>query len=112
MIRCIRIEENMLGGTLHAFVELELTKAGLIIRDCGWHKFQGQEWVTFPRRVLVDRNAGSQPLIEIRDPYLKDQFQAEALKAIHAFLPQEGRREYGKGKEPEVVDVEVKQIEG
>jgi hypothetical protein len=101
MIRCTRIEHEE-NGTLRGFVDLELTKVGLIIRDCRWHKKGNREWVEFPAVMVRDRyeahdgKRNLKSLLEITNPYFKDQFRAAAVAAIHEFLPKKGRRDYGK----------------
>ena len=32
-------------GSLRAFVDLELTRIGLVLRDCTWHRHDGKEWI-------------------------------------------------------------------
>jgi hypothetical protein len=88
MIRCVRIrpyEKN----TLRGFVDLELTRVGLVLRDCTWHRHEnGKEWVGFPARPYEDKNGNTawQPLIEFAEgaTEARKQFQAQALEAIHA----------------------------
>jgi len=68
MIRCIRFrpfEKN----TLRGFADLELTRIGLVLRDCTWHEKNGKEWVGFPARSYQDKdgNAQWQALIEFAE---------------------------------------------
>ena len=38
-------------GTLRAFVDLELTRIGLVLRDCAWHRqADGREWIGLPSK--------------------------------------------------------------
>lgn len=67
MIRCIKIRRYE-KNTLRAFVDLELSRAGLVLRDCRWHEKNGEEWVSRPA-----------------------QFQEGALAAIHAAVAEQKR---------------------
>ena len=66
MIRCVsfrRFEKNTLCG----FADLELTRVGLVLHGCTWHRHpDGKESVGFPARPYqdTDRNTQWQPLIE------------------------------------------------
>jgi hypothetical protein len=66
MIRCIRFrafEKNTLKG----FAGLELTRVGLIIRDCTLHEKNRKEWVGFPARSYEAKTGETawQPLVEL-----------------------------------------------
>ena len=88
MIRCIRFrpyEKNALKG----FVDLHLTRVGLIIRGCLWIAKDGEEFVGFPMRSYRDQDGRQwRALIEFAADATKarEQFQAKALEAIHAFV--------------------------
>jgi hypothetical protein len=92
-ILCIkyrRFEKN----TLRGFVDLQLTRVGLVIRDCTWHRHpDGKEWVGFPARSYVDENGGTHwvPLIEFAEGARKarEEFREQAIKAIHAAVADE-----------------------
>src|SRR5262249_21368912 len=59
MIRCTHFrpyEKN----TLRGFVDLELTRVGLVLRDCAWHEKNGKQWVAFPARSYTDKDGGTQ----------------------------------------------------
>ena len=53
MIRCIHFrpyEKNTLKG----FVDLELTRVGLVLHDCTWHRHEnGKEWVGFLKMAFA-----------------------------------------------------------
>jgi hypothetical protein len=87
MIRCIRFrpyEKNTLKG----FCDLELTRVGLVLRDCCWHQHaDGKEWVSFPARSYTDKNGNTQwqALVEFTEGAreAREQFRKQALDAIH-----------------------------
>jgi hypothetical protein len=91
-IRCIKFRA-FTKNTLKGFTDLELTRVGIVIRDCPWHEKAGKEWVGFPARSYEDKDGQTkwQPLIE----FAKDadearrRFQEQALDAIHAFADEE-----------------------
>ena len=89
MIRCIRFrafEKNNLKG----FVDLELTRVGIIIRDCTLHEKGGREWIGFPARSYEakDGTTAWQPLVEFAEgaTEARRQFQEQAVAAIHDFV--------------------------
>jgi hypothetical protein len=86
-IRCIkfrRFEKNTLKG----FADLELTRVGLIIRDCTWHEKDGREWIGFPAKSFTGQDGATKwtPLIEFAEGAVeaRKQFMQQALDAIHA----------------------------
>jgi hypothetical protein len=84
-IKLRRFEKNTLKG----FVDLQLTRVGLVIRDCCWHEKDGKEWVSFPARSYTDPGTGEvkwQPLVEFAPGARKarEQFREQAIEAIHA----------------------------
>jgi hypothetical protein len=88
MIRCIRFRAFQ-KNTLKAFVDLELTRVGIVLHDCTWHVHEGgREWVGFPARSYEDKTGKTQwsPLVEFAEGAreAREAFQAQALKAIHA----------------------------
>jgi hypothetical protein len=94
VIRCIKFrayEKN----TLRGFADLELTRVGLVLHDCTWHKKDGKEWVGFPAKSYEDRNGNTawQPLVEFADgaKEAREKFQKQAIEAIHAAVAE--RRE-------------------
>jgi hypothetical protein len=88
MIRCIRFRPYI-KNTLQGFADLELTRVGLVIRDCCWHRHKGgKEWISFPARPYEgpDGNTAWQSLIEFAESArdAREQFQRQALAAVHA----------------------------
>lgn len=86
MIKCIKFrayEKN----TLRAFVDLELTRVGIVIHDCTWHLSHGKEWVSFPARSYQDKNGAMQwsPVVEFSKTAgeTREVFQTHAVAAIH-----------------------------
>ena len=93
MIRCIKIRRYE-KNTLKGFVDLELIRTGIIIRDCTWHRHEnGREWVSFPARPYEDKNGNTawQPLVEFAEgaTEARKQFQQKALEAIHAAVAEQ-----------------------
>jgi hypothetical protein len=91
MIRCIRFrpyEKN----TLRGFADLELSRVGLVLRDCTWHEKNGKEWVGFAARSYADKdgNTAWQPIVEFAEgaKEARQQFQQQALEAIHLAIAQ------------------------
>jgi hypothetical protein len=91
MIRCLKFrpyEKN----TLRGFADLELTRVGLVLRDCTWHEKNGKEWVGFAARPYENKDGttGWQPLVEFAEgaTEARKQFQQQALEAIHAAVAQ------------------------
>jgi hypothetical protein len=86
-IRCIRFR-SFEKNTLRGFADLELSRVGLILRDCTWHEKNGKEWVAFPARSYQDKNGNTlwAPLIEFAEgaTQAREQFQRQAVEAIHA----------------------------
>jgi hypothetical protein len=87
MIRCIKFRPYQ-KNTLRGFVDLELTRVGLVLRDCTWHIKDGKEWVGFPARAYETKNGETawQPLIEFAEgaKEAREQFRRQAIEAIHA----------------------------
>jgi hypothetical protein len=86
MIRCIRFRPHV-KNTLRGFVDLELTRVGLVLRDCTRHEKNGKEWIGFPARSYTDKDGNTQwsPLIEFAEgaTAAREQFQQQAINAIH-----------------------------
>jgi hypothetical protein len=88
MIRCIRFRPFQ-KNTLKGFADLELTRVGLVLRDCPWHRHaDGAEWIGFPARAYQDKDGNTQwsPLVEFAEGAkdAREQFRKHALAAIHA----------------------------
>jgi hypothetical protein len=91
MIRCIKFrpyEKNTLKG----FADLELTRVGLVLRDCTWHEKNGKEWVGFAARPYENKDGDTawQPIVEFAEgaTEARKQFQEQALEAIHLAVAQ------------------------
>jgi hypothetical protein len=89
MIRCIRFRSYE-KNTLKGFADLELTRVGIVIRDCTWHEKNGHEWVGFPARAYETKTGETawQPLVEFADgaTAARKQFQEQAVAAVHDFI--------------------------
>jgi hypothetical protein len=49
-VRVVNLRPQEKGG-LRAFVDLELTRIGLVLRDCTWHRqADGREWIGLPSK--------------------------------------------------------------
>jgi hypothetical protein len=81
-------------NTLKGFVDLELTRVGLVLHDCTWHRHEnGKEWVGFPARSYTDKDGGThwQALTELAEGAraARDQCQQQAIEAIHAAVAEQ-----------------------
>ena len=93
MIRCLRFrpyEKN----TLRGFADFELTRVGLVLRDCTYHRHaSGKEWVGFAAKPYETKTGETawQPIVEFAEgaTEARKQFQQQALEAIHAAAEQE-----------------------
>jgi hypothetical protein len=86
MIRCIKFCAYQ-KNTLKGFVDLELTRIGLVLHDCTWHESHGKEWVSFPGRPYEQNGEKRwQTLIEfaVGAKEVREQFRKLAIEAIHA----------------------------
>jgi hypothetical protein len=73
-------------NTLQGFVDLKMTKVGMEIRECTYHRQNGKEWVGLPARSYEkDGKTSWVPLVWFEKEYLQT-FQKAARKAIHAYL--------------------------
>jgi hypothetical protein len=93
MIKCIRFR-RFEKNTLKGFADFELTKVGLIIRDCTFHESNGKGWVGFPARSYTDPATGEikwQALVEFAPGAResREQFRKQAVEAIHAAVADE-----------------------
>jgi hypothetical protein len=76
-------------GSLRAFVDLELSRVGIVLRDCTWHqREEGNEWVSLPARPYQGSDGVQrwQSIVEFAAgaTTARKQFQEQALAAIHA----------------------------
>jgi hypothetical protein len=97
MIRCIKIRRYE-KNTLRAFVDLELSRVGLVLRDCTWHRHpDGKEWVGFPAKAYETKNGETawQSLVEFTEgaKEARKLFQEGALAAIHAAVAEQEREQ-------------------
>ena len=81
-------------NTLRGFRDLELSRVGLVLRDCTWHRHaDGKEWVGFPARSYTGQDGETKwrPLIEFAEGAgeARKQFQQQALDAIRAVAGEE-----------------------
>jgi hypothetical protein len=79
--------------TLKGFCDLQLTRVGLVIRDCCWHAKDGNEWISFPAKSYTDQNGVTHwvPLLEFAEGARKarEEFRKRAVEAIHAAVADE-----------------------
>jgi hypothetical protein len=91
-IRCLRFRAFK-KNTLLGFADLELTRVGLILRDCTLHEKNGKRWIGFPAKSFTGQDGESKwtPLIEFAEGAgeARKQFQQQALEAIHAVAGEE-----------------------
>jgi hypothetical protein len=78
-------------GSLRAFVDLELTRIGLVLRDCTWHRqADGKEWIGLPAKPYKgpDGVIRWKPLVEFAPSAseARRQFQEAALVSIHSLM--------------------------
>ena len=87
MIRCIKFRP-LQKNTLQGFVDLQLMKTGIIIRECTWHRQGDKEWVSFPARHYEDANGKTvwTPMVAFAEGATdaRQQFRKYAIAAIHA----------------------------
>jgi hypothetical protein len=90
MIVCTRFRRYE-KNTLRGFADIELTRVGLVIKECCWHESHGKEWIAFPARSYVgpDGETKWQPLVEFAGKNAtaaREQFRNQALVAVHDFV--------------------------
>jgi hypothetical protein len=82
MIRCIKFRPY----AKNTLADLELSRVGLILRDCTWREKKGKEWVAFLARSYQDKDFNKlwAPLIEFAEgaKHAREQFQHQAVAAI------------------------------
>lgn len=93
MIRCLRFKPHE-KNTLRGFADLELTRVGLVLRDCSLHEKNGKEWISFPARSFEGDDGAThwqQPLIEFAEGarQAREQFQRQVVAAIHTAIAAE-----------------------
>jgi hypothetical protein len=87
-VRVVNLRPQAKGG-LRAFVDLELTRIGLILRDCTWHQqANGREWIGLLSKPYQGGDGVTRwkPMIEFASSAseARKRFQEAALKAVHA----------------------------
>ena len=86
MIRCIKLRRYE-KNTLRGFVDLELSRVGLVIHGCTWHVKGGKEWVSFPAQRYEDQGGNTlwSPIVEFLEGAKdeREQFRRAAIDAIH-----------------------------
>jgi hypothetical protein len=98
MIRCIRFQPD-LQNTRQGYADFELTKVGLIIRRCIWHKQGKKEWVAFHAHREDDGTWTH--IVQFADSAQREQFRTLAVEAIHDFFAKQGhKQEAGGGGDP------------
>ena len=75
--------------TLRAFVDLELTRIGLVLRDCAWHRrTDGRAWIGLPSKPYQGGDGVTRwkPIVEFASiaSEARQRFQEAALAAIRA----------------------------
>jgi hypothetical protein len=89
MIRCINFRPYQ-TNSLRGFADLELTRIGLVLHHCTWHRYaNGKEWISFPTRSY-EHDPGKTmwaPVIEFAAgaKYAREQFQKQARS--RPFMP-------------------------
>jgi hypothetical protein len=68
-------------GTARAFLDIEVTTLGIVLRDCIWRRHDGREWIGLPAR----RGDGVADFIPSASS-ARRRFQQAALKAVHAVM--------------------------
>jgi len=86
MIKCTSFRQ-MEKNTLRGFADLELTRIGLVIKDCTWHLKDGKEWIGLPARSYDDAEGVRRwsPIVEFTPEAKAERaaFQRAALGAVH-----------------------------
>jgi hypothetical protein len=92
MIKCVKFRPFS-KNTLRGFADLELTRIGLILRDCTLHEKNGKQWISFPAKSFTGQDGETkwQPLVEFAEgaDEARKQFMRAALDAIHAVIGEE-----------------------
>jgi hypothetical protein len=84
MIRCLKFRPYT-KNTLKGFADLELSRVGIVIKECCWHEKGGKEWISFPAS-FEGKDGQTQwfALVEFAQGarQARDEFQRQALEAI------------------------------
>jgi hypothetical protein len=87
-VHVVNLRPQAKGG-LRAFVDLELTRIGLALRDCTWHRHaDGREWIGLPSKPYQGGDGVTRwkSMVEFASSAseARRRFQDAALKAIRA----------------------------
>src|SRR5262249_53827423 len=86
MITCPKFRPHE-KNTLRGFADLELPRGGIHLQGLSWAGKDGKGWVFFPGRALEERRkANVAAAVEFAEgaKEARNQFQQQALDAIHA----------------------------
>ena len=87
MIKCTRFRAFS-KDSLKGFADFELSRIGLILRDCTWHESNGKEWISFAARSYTTQDGTTSwtPLVEFsrEAKQARAEFQRQALAAVRA----------------------------
>lgn len=90
MIHCIKFRSYR-KNTLLGFADLELTRVGLVLRECPWHQHpNGKTWIAFPARPYTGADGVPrwQPLAEFSPGADREEFQRQVRAAIDSYIKQ------------------------
>jgi hypothetical protein len=87
MIRCIKYRP-FVKNTLQGFCDFELTRVGIVLRGCTWHRKGDKEWIGFPAQRYEDDAGHVQwaPMVEFAEgaTEAREQFRKYAVAAVRA----------------------------
>ena len=87
MIRCIKFRPYQ-RNTLQGFCDFELTRVGLVLKDCTLHEKNGHHWIAFPARRYEGQDGRTlwSPAVEFAEgaTAAREQFQQQAVAAVLA----------------------------
>jgi hypothetical protein len=87
MIRCIKFRAYR-KNTLQGFCDFELTRVGLVLKDCALHEKNGKWWIAFPAKQFQNKDGQASwvPLIEFAAGAgeAREAFQTQAVAAVRA----------------------------
>jgi hypothetical protein len=91
VIKCVRFRHYEKHG-VKGLADIELSRIGIVIRECLWIEDDGKELVQLPMRGYRNKDGSQQfrPLIEFAEGTTGEraskQFQEQALAAIRDFV--------------------------
>jgi hypothetical protein len=93
MIRCIKFRPYQ-KNTLQGFCDFELSRVGLVLKDCTLHEKNGKHWIAFPARSYQDKDGSTSwsPVVEFAEgaTAAREQFQQQAVAAVLAVAENRG----------------------